>query len=227
MQDDPVRYWQDLTENYSRMSDGELLELAEKPEDLTEVAQQVLRDEMKRRRLEKRKPSVVPSRASFDESAHVDVAGGPFNDFHALPSEFEDSEEEEPGPEYTWKVLLRDCETNEHAWQLFETLKRHGIESWVTQVSPYSTDVGGPQVHVAADQLEQAQAIAAQPIPADIVEASQAVIPEFELPMCPRCGSKEGAILESADPVNSWVCEACGAEWSDPESAVSEDKPAP
>ena len=29
--------------------------------------------------------------------------------------------------------------------------------------------------------------------------------------------------IESADPVNAWVCEACGAEWTDPEADVTED----
>src|SRR5438270_11711496 len=57
MQDDPAQYWQDLTENYRQMSDGELLELSAKPEDLTEIARQVLRDEMDRRKIEARKPS--------------------------------------------------------------------------------------------------------------------------------------------------------------------------
>ena len=56
MQEDPVRYFQDLSENYRQMSDGQLLELSEKPEDLTEVAQQVLRDEISRRRLDERRP---------------------------------------------------------------------------------------------------------------------------------------------------------------------------
>src|SRR5579859_990473 len=54
MLEDAVRYFQDLCENYRQMSDGELLQLAEKPEDLTEVAQEVLRGEIRRRRLDER-----------------------------------------------------------------------------------------------------------------------------------------------------------------------------
>jgi hypothetical protein len=42
---------QRLQENYRGMSDGELLELAAKPEDLTEMAQQALRGEMAARKL--------------------------------------------------------------------------------------------------------------------------------------------------------------------------------
>ncbi len=63
MQDDPVQYWQDLTANYAQMSDGELLDLAWKPEDLTEVAGQVVRYVMKQRGLAAR-PTESPSRAS-------------------------------------------------------------------------------------------------------------------------------------------------------------------
>lgn len=222
MQDDPFRYWQDLTDNYRQMSDGELLELAAKPEELTDVAQQVLRDEMKLRRLalKKEAPLPVPSRTSdFNPSTHHDAVGGPFRDHHAPPPAFDDSGEDEVPTDYTWKTLLCDCESNSHAWQLFEVLKRQGIESWVRQVSPASTDIRGPQVYVAADQLEQSQAIAAQPIPQDIIEDWNTEIPEFELPACPLCGSQDGPVLESADPVNAWLCEACGAQWTDPSPA--------
>ncbi len=220
MQDDPVRYWQDLTGNYRQMSDRELLELAANPEELTEVAQQVLRDEMRLRRLEKGRPApAMASTPDFNPSAHSDNVGGPFLDTYAPPPE--DLEEGAPA-EYTWKTLLCDCESNDHAWQLFEALKRHGIESWVRQVSPYSTDIRGPQVYVAADQLDQAQVVAAKPIPQDIIDDWNTVVPEFELPICPQCGSKEEVVLECTEPSNSWHCEACGAEWTDAEPAPAE-----
>jgi hypothetical protein len=221
MQDDPGQYWQDLTANYRQMSDGELLQLAEKPEELTEVAQQALRDELKLRRLEtQQRPTAFRSTPDFNPSTHFDFAGGVFRSEYAPPPE--DLEEGLPA-EYTWKTLLCDCESNDRAWQLFEALKRHGIESWVRQVHPSSTDVLGPQVYVAADQLEEAKAVASQPIPQDIIDDWNAVVPEFQLPICPRCGSREDVILESADPVNTWSCETCGAEWSDVEPASAED----
>jgi hypothetical protein len=224
MQDDPVRYWQDLTANYAQMSDGELLELAEKPEDLTEIAQQVLRDEMGRRKLERKRqrPPVVTVAPDVNPSTHYDHVGGPFRDHYAPPPEWGEAEDGEDR-EYTWKTLLCDCESNQHAGQLFEALKRHGIESWVREVSPNSTDLQGPQVYVAADQLEQAQAVAAEPIPQDIIEDWDAEVPEFEVPRCPQCHSAENVTLGSVDPVNAWVCEGCGAEWSDPEPAANDD----
>lgn len=223
MHDDPTRYWQDLTDNYRRMSDGELLQLAEKPEDLTEVAQQVLRDEMKLRRLDQ--PQAAPGPRTISTARrNSDLRAGTLAGSYPLPSYLEvsddadDDDGEEPAYELTWKTLLCDCESNEHALQLRAALARHGIESWVTQVPATSTDIIGPQVYVAADQLEQAQAIAAQPIPQDIIDDWNTPVPEFETPACPRCGSKEEVVLEGTEPMNAWVCEACGGEWTDPES---------
>jgi hypothetical protein len=227
MHDDPARYWQDLTENYRRMSDGELLELSATPEDLTEVARQVLRDEMKLRRLDQpRQTGVVPRSISVQRTNH-DLLAGPLVNSYIVPSNSQDTDDAEdddqPPGEFTWKTLLCDCESNDHALQIHAALLRHGIESWVRQVSAYSTDVLGPQVYVAADQLEQAQAIAAQPIPQDIIEEWNTVIPEFDLPICPQCHSKDEVVLESTDPVNTWLCEACGSEWADPEPAPDGD----
>ncbi len=224
MQDDPSRFWRDLTENYRRMSDGELLQLAARPEDLTDIAQQVLRDEMKLRGLDKPRPAPLPVRSSRTKPADGILERG-FGEGY-VPSAAEDADQEEededqPSHEYTWKTVLCDCESNEHALQLRETLRRQGIESWVRSVFPYSTDLLGPQVLVAADELERAQAIAAQPIPQDVRDQWNTAIPEFELPHCPRCGSTEEVVLDSTDPVNTWLCESCGAEWTDPEDKPS------
>jgi ribosomal protein L37AE/L43A len=75
---------------------------------------------------------------------------------------------------------------------------------------------------VAADQLDTARAIAAGPVPPDIVAASTAPIEEFELPRCPACGA-EDPVLESAEPVNTWRCEACDAEWTDPAETADQE----
>ena len=49
MHEDTIADWQRLTQLYSEMDDGELEALNADIGDLTEVAQQVLRDEMKKR----------------------------------------------------------------------------------------------------------------------------------------------------------------------------------
>jgi len=237
MQEDPIRYWQDLTENYRRMSDGEILELARKPDDLTEVAQQVLRDEMRLRGL--------TATRSGRESPRVRNAGAAI---HREPMsyryEFAPAEPDKSnGPhEYTWKTRLCDCETRQQAWQLAEALRRAGIDSWIqaTPTKSEALDLTYPRILVAADQLDEAQAIAAQPIPHDIIDVSEEDEESepryFEVPVCPKCGAPDPVLCpagesEASDPkpddkkwVNSWLCEACGAEWTDSEE-TSEGNP--
>lgn len=223
MQEDPVRYFQDVTENYRQMSDGELLELAEKPEDLTEVAQQVLRAEIRRRRLDERGSPTAREIAGPAPRKNFDLIGGPLAAPQVVPSESEaSSEEDEQLLDYTWKTLLCECNELVEARQLGEALKRAGIESWIEGLTSYGAGIGGPRVMVAADQLEHARAIAGQPIPADILEESQIDVPEFAVPVCPKCGAHD-PVLESVDPVNAWLCEACGAEWSEPGQTTNED----
>jgi len=52
MQINPAEEWQRLTEHYRGMLDGELEQLAESFGDLTETAQQVLRNELRNRGLD-------------------------------------------------------------------------------------------------------------------------------------------------------------------------------
>jgi ribosomal protein L37AE/L43A len=125
--------------------------------------------------------------------------------------------------DYTWKTLVCECETSEQAWQLKEVLRRAGIESWfefdgqslsfVPQIQD-RVGVGGLRVLVAADQLDQARAVAARPIPPEIVEESKTSEPDYSPPTCPRCGASD-PILEAVDPVNYWKCDQCGASWTD------------
>ena len=208
---DPVQYWQELTENYRQMGDEELRELAANPDDLTEVARQVLRDEMRKRGLDEVKAATPPK--IIDQNAVVHWESPRYRYMAREPSEEDDTPRE-----FTWKTLLCECETSEEAWQIGETLRRAGIESWVTgSRAPWG--MSGPRVQVAADQLEQAQAIVARPIPREVIEDSHQEVPEFELPVCAKCGA-EDTLLESTDPVNAWLCDACGARWSDSEEAT-------
>jgi hypothetical protein len=208
MQIDPIQYWQEVTDSYRQRSDGELLEVAADIGDLTEVAQQILRDEMKKRGLSESKPA--DPHKIIDQHAVVHWESPRYR---YMPREL--SEESETPHEFTWKTLLCECETSDEAWQIGETLRRAGIECWVTG-SRAPWDLNGPRVQVAADQLEQAQAVLAKPIPREIIEDLQTEMPEFELPACPKCGAQD-PVLETFDPVNKWLCEACGAQWSDPE----------
>jgi ribosomal protein L37AE/L43A len=200
------------------MNDGELEELDANKSDLTEVAQQVLRDELKKRGLDK-------PHAASEETNHAERFAAPEWNSHGDWPEGEEAAEEGDQPvDYTWKTFLCDCDGPEETWQIQEVLRQAGIESWIDRPGYYEAPViGGRRIVVAADQLEKASAILAKPIPKEIVEQSEMEIPDYEPPVCPSCGAKE-PVLESADPVNSWRCERCGKQWT--EQAEEEERSA-
>jgi ribosomal protein L37AE/L43A len=210
--------WQRLTQLYREMGDGELEELYAGKGDLTEVAQQVLRDEIRKRGLDGLSgPSTEPRQAgNFGASTW-----GTGNDAEAGG----DSAEESDQPvEYTWKTPLCEREDREETWQIQEALRQAGIESWLDNPGYYvAPGASIPRIMVAADQLEKACEILAKPIPREIVEQSKMDIPDYVPPVCPSCGAEE-PVLESADPVNSWRCESCGRQWS--EQAEEKESPA-
>lgn len=251
MQEDPFIAQQRLAELYREKGDEELLELADDFKDLTEMAQQVLRDEMKLRGL--RDPSaprttrVRPAeRAPNDPENAAAIHWEPARRrFDPLPL---DPESDAP-LEYTWKTHLCDCETREQAWQLAEALRRAGIESWI-EAPQASMQYGAfelvyPRIVVAADQLEDAREVAAQPIPQDIIDQSRQLAEPtqgFESPKCPGCGADDPVLLgedeaedadmseettrqetrkQDAPACNRWKCEVCGREWTDAEDESS------
>jgi hypothetical protein len=224
MQSDPGTEWERLTRLYGEKSDEELVDLAEDFGNLTEVAQQVLRDEMRKRKLAApQTPSGKASeRRGDDEHERLPIFGRwseavaeQHREFDPIPEASDEGEGDEP-VEYTWKTMLCDCAEREEAWQVAEVLRRAGIESWIDGPrSQDSLDVRRPQVLVAADQLEEARAIIAKPIPRDVIDQSKEKVEDFEPPTCPKCGAAD-PLLESVDPSNNWLCESCGARWSDP-----------
>lgn len=213
MHGNPAADWQALAEHYRQMDDVELGELAVDFGDLTATAQEVLRNELRSRGLAEpgvtrdtpKKPEPdAPRRwaSAVDPDKAVDQA-----------DELEESEVDGSSPDYTWKTPLCECETTDQAWQIRDALRQAGIDSWVEQ--PGRGWVSSPRVVVAADQLDEARAIAARPIPREIIEEYEQEAPEFVPPRCPACGA-EDPVLESADPANSWLCEECGNQWTDP-----------
>jgi ribosomal protein L37AE/L43A len=236
MQIDPVQEWQRLTAEYRQKSTEELYELADDYADLTEPAQQVLRSEMRSRGLDdpesarsapaphwaQKDPTQAPLPLSNAPSDPVDdIAFGAFGAVapQPVPDTPDTSESEADGPhEYTWKTPLCECETPEQAQQLVEALRKAGIDGWVDGAgsrSRYSmSSLDYPRVLVAADQLDQARVIAAQPIPQEIVEDEKEEVPEFVEPKCPKCGSDD-VVLEGVNPENTWRCEQCDEQWTE------------
>jgi hypothetical protein len=216
MEIDRAAETQRLKEHYRQMYDAELLNLAADTADLTEIAQQVLCDELKLRGLvDQGRPGVLRDSAAPLKSEPL-LPPSQWETSANLPVADVDGGDESPAHAFTWKTLLCECNEREQAWQIREVLQRAGIESWIETPTSYAISLGGSRVVVAADQLDHAREIASQPIPQDIVDESKMKIPEYELPSCPRCGAVD-PVLESVDPVNTWACESCGAGWSDPE----------
>lgn len=220
MQTDPLVEWQRLCEHYAGLYDEELLNLAADAQDLTETARHVLELEIKKRQLNEPadETGVRPSPEPRPER-RAPLIGNQGGAPQLVLDPSEDVEGNGGPHEYTWKTILCTCESLEQGQQLTAALKRAGIDCWVEQpgsgFSFGTPDGPNPRILVAADQLEQARAIVAQPIPADIVEETRPVeASEFELPVCPHCGAEDPA-LEGVDPFNSWRCDACGFQWTD------------
>lgn len=201
MFDNDIADWQSLTRLYDEMGDQELLELDAQIGDLTELAQQVLRDEIKKRGL------VRSNTADNDPKPAIGFPPTEWDDGSDLSAAKGEAEDRDKAVEYTWKTLLCECNEREEVAPIRLVLWRAEIESWIQPP--------GFQIMVAADQLEQARQVIAQPIPQSIVEQSKEKIPEYAPPVCPKCGAGD-PVLESADPVNSWLCEECGQQWADP-----------
>jgi hypothetical protein len=149
-----------LAEEYRVKSDDELRELAADFGDLTEPAQQALRNEMHSRKLGDPQATRVPN---FDDRARTqstnEPAQGPGNapsrnapsveqpDISPTVSAFgvlghspkivadgadESDEDNASEPhDYTWKTVLCACDEYKEAWRISEALRRAGIASWI------------------------------------------------------------------------------------------------
>jgi hypothetical protein len=206
MQSDPAEEFQRLSALYAEMGEIELGDLASSYDGLTETAQQVLRSEMLKRGL--RDPAAPPAPVRDQpRPARPDASGA-----EALEGEDGDCD-------FTWKVLLVECDEWEKAWQIHEVLRRAGVDSWLEKPhSGANWDLRVPRVMVAADQLDEARQIAAQPISQEIVDLSRQQVPEYEPPTCPACGALDPILGENHNPEvepNHWICDYCGNEWDD------------
>ena len=227
MQNDPFVERQRLSELYSKMYDDELINLAIDATDLTATAQEVLRQEMRNRGLGEPQEAIKARAIPEPRPERRASMRGVQADASQIILDSKTPGEDSPGSqEYTWKTSLCECETTGQARQLSEVLKRAGIESWVEGPGTYSRysglNLANPRVVVAADQLEDARSVIAQPIPEAIIEESEMTVPEFELPECPKCGTADPA-LEGVDPFNTWRCESCGYQWTESGADLSHE----
>ena len=208
MQTDPVEEWRRLSTLYGEMGDVEIEELAAQINDLTPTAQDVLREEIKKRGItgESRTPRVRAEQRDGDAEVHWDHE----NDGSG---EYSDGSSGDGVVDYTWKVELCRCESPDEAAARSEMLRRAGIDSWIQRRSSFGGDI---QINVGADQLDEARGVVSQPIPQSILDRlkEEAASFEYEIPTCPKCGVPDPT-LESVEPSNNWLCESCEYTWSD------------
>jgi hypothetical protein len=206
---DATKEWQRLQARYAAMGDEELMGLREDYNSLTDVAQEILRDELRKRKMPD--PTAGDDPGSAEQPHRLDALSTEADE--SGPDLLNDDGTPQTTRSYTWKTTLATFPNAEDAWMANEALKEAGIESWL-QVPRNATDPTVPIVRVAADDLERAAAVLAKPIPEDIRATANAKIEDFEPPHCPRCRA-EDPLLESADPSNRWSCEVCGHTWQE------------
>jgi hypothetical protein len=202
---DPSAVWQRLTELYASKLDEELLELREDFDDLTDVAQGVLRDELRKRRLW----SDVPGSESKAKQIAQRYTTSPTED--PLDEDLVDLIR-------VGGVKVYESDDRNDASLIWYVLRRANIPAALTR-KEHDFDLRLPQVRVSPDDVERALAIIGQPIP-DVIRQdyeleSAAETEEWLLPNCKRCSAPD-PLLESASPTNTWRCEECGATWQDP-----------
>jgi hypothetical protein len=198
--------WLQLSERYRRMSDGELLVLAQQNFELTEIAQQSLASEISRRGL-KCQSEELPAKP--DPSPPFDSSGD------------EDRE------------LVEICAvwSLSDALQLQTLLDRAGIPFFMgpekaTGVEAVTSNfVNGVSVQVMRIGLPWTRQPLSNYMPVNEPGAKQEA--ELgELPVrCPRCQSTEvifeGLIAQPAptkdnsSPQYEWTCDSCGHQWKD------------
>ena len=124
--------------------------------------------------------------------------------------------------------MLCECETGEEAWQLCgdaETRRDRKLDRGAARLV-LSLLAVGPGIArgywLPPIGWTKRGRSRRRPIPKEIVEESKMQAPEFEPPVCPKCGAGD-PVLEGVDPFNSWLCEACGNEWTESGAAGSEE----
>jgi hypothetical protein len=216
---DPAGEWLRLSERYRQLSDGELLHLARQTSELTDVAQQVLAQEIGNRRLK------IPT----EERAAPPT-----------PVSQPDSAEEAPSPyaEDRELVLLRTVWSLADALELQRLLDTAGIPFYMgpekaTRVNPATSNfANGLSVQIMRVGVPWARRVLQQYFPADEPPDEKVDESDDFAIHCPQCHSTD-VVFEDLDrgPKNSdgkpasrfqWTCDSCGQEWED-DGLLTED----
>lgn len=198
---------QRLRDTYARMTDGELRSLARNPDSLTELAWEVLEDELDRRHLEFSPEEILEGRDVLDVQELVTI-----RQFRDLPE----------------ALLAKGCleSAGIECFLADENLVRL---DWFI-----SNFIGGIKLKVKPADVENARKILDEPILEGLYVHGVGL---YEQPRCPQCDSLDvnfqelgplGYISAAMNaPVSAsrtaWRCRSCAAEWEEDGAADRPD----
>jgi len=214
---DPTRERERLEDEYSRMMDGELEQLALSEADLTEIARQVLKEQMHRRGL--------PQQSQPNEDHAAINSSGAL----ALPQLSTDDSINQSD-----LCIVRTFANFSEALIARGLLDYSGVschladETTIGSNPMFSQALGGVRLFVRQSELDDATKLLDQAIP-DSIEVPG--VGTYIQPRCPQCYSLDitfGELNDAAKvslplglplPISrhDWTCHKCGARWSDSE----------
>ena len=207
---DPEQERQRLADYYSRQLDGRLEKVAGEAYELSDLAKEVLQEELARRGLG----------AELAEQAPVPIKKKSQPGDPQMPTVDGEADERE-------LVTIRHFRDLPEALLAKGSLDSAGIkcalvdDNMVRMDWFWSNAMGGVKLLVDPEEVAAAKEILAQPIPEHFDVSG---VGEYEQPRCPRCASLDINFQETA-PVSylvkvpiyrhAWRCRACDLEWED------------
>ena len=219
---DPEQERSRLQHFYAAQLDGELEKVARQAYELTDLAREALREEIKRRNLEVRLVEAAPAHPSPPPK---ELPGDP-------PPELAEESVSEGKLDFRGLVTIRRFRDLPEALLAKGSLDSAGIESALVDENIVRLDwflsnlMGGVKLEVDPEDVDAANEILNQTIPANFEVTG---VGEYEQPQCPRCQSLDVTFKE-LNPVSyltaclnvpiplhrrAWRCHDCNVEWED------------
>ncbi len=209
---DKQREQRRLVANYAGMTDGELQQLAQSAESLTDIAWDALEDELDRRHLDYSDDAAQEPRQEMEVRQLVTI-----RQFRDLPEALlAKGSLESAGIECS----LADDNLVRLDWFI-------------------SNFIGGIKLNVRAADAENAQKLLDEPILEGLYVQGVGL---YEQPRCPNCGSLDVNFQELDRPIAymsaflrvpipmqrpAWHCQACDAEWEDDDTDADRSQTTP
>jgi hypothetical protein len=220
MEINPERERQRLREEYSRKIDGELEQIAADEADLTDLARNVLKEEMSRRALSVRPgPQLIATGKLYNTVNDVDTSVAMAEAVNGQSDSM---------------CVLRKFVSFCEALIAKTCLDGSGIECSLADenilgANPFlSTALGGVRLFVKQSDFAEATKLLDEPIPDEFAVDG---IGKYVQPRCPRCFSLDITFGELTDAAkvslplglplslssDEWLCHKCGSRWTDSE----------